>query len=472
MQVSDGAAGADTQVISVLLTDGNEAPVGLTPANAVVGENAASGTLVATVTAVDPDAGELFSFALVQDAAGRFAIDPASGRILVADGSRLDFESTPRHDLVVRVTDAGGLSHEQTLVVTLADVADTPVDSATTPPSPLPSAATAREVDVAAAPSAAAPAAQATQPHAAPPLSSGIESSAQADIGADQLPRTDDRSGGRRAVPRQPYQRVGGATLLASFDFADPAAGARDEVLASGPIDTALRALAHRAPAIDVDVATRDDQPHGLVEALQDPLLMASAAFTVGFVWWLTRSGGLLTTMLMAIPAWRHVDLLPVLARRLDDDDDDHAGDKTTPDEFDDDVVADLFDGSARHHDESRDCDETDQPPGADDDGAGGAVRHAGHAGRPVLRRPARPLGADHAAAQEHRRGAGRAVGCAAAARRSARARADAGDGRRAHRRRPLAGDPTRRRRDRPAGRRSCAGLAAGRRRASRRSSR
>ena len=222
VQVSDGAAGANTQVISVLLTDGNEAPVGLTPANAVVGENAASGTLVATVTAVDPDAGELFSFALVQDAAGRFAIDPASGRILVADGSRLDFESTPRHDLVVRVTDAGGLSHEQTLVVTVADVADTPVDSATTPPSPLPSAATAREVDVAAAPSAAAPAAQATQPHAAPPLSSGIESSAQADIGADQLPRTDDRSGGRRAVPRQPYQRVGGATLLASFRFCRP----------------------------------------------------------------------------------------------------------------------------------------------------------------------------------------------------------------------------------------------------------
>ena len=81
---------------------------------------------------------------------------------------------------------------------------------------------------------------------------------------------------------------------------------------------------------------------------------MASVAFTVGFVSWLTQSGGLLATMLATVPAWRHVDLLPVLARRLDDEDDDHAGDKTTPDEFDDDVVVDLFDGSARHHDEWR----------------------------------------------------------------------------------------------------------------------
>ena len=43
--------------------------------------------------------------------------------------------------------------------------------------------------------------------------------------------------------------------------------------------------------------------------------------FTAGFVWWLTRSGGLLTSMLMGAPAWRHLDLLPVVARRGNDDD-------------------------------------------------------------------------------------------------------------------------------------------------------
>ena len=50
---------------------------------------------------------------------------------------------------------------------------------------------------------------------------------------------------------------------------------------------------------------------------------VSSVAFSAGFIWWLTRSGGLLMTMLMGVPAWRHIDLLPVLARPADDADDD-----------------------------------------------------------------------------------------------------------------------------------------------------
>ncbi|WP_292443472.1 hypothetical protein [Methylibium sp.] len=86
--------------------------------------------------------------------------------------------------------------------------------------------------------------------------------------------------------------------------------------------------------------------------------------FTAGFVWWLTRSGGLITTMLMGVPAWRHVDLLPVLARsndeaeddddRGDDSDDDSGGNfdtSSTPTDHEDSAVAELFEAevSARH---------------------------------------------------------------------------------------------------------------------------
>ena len=49
---------------------------------------------------------------------------------------------------------------------------------------------------------------------------------------------------------------------------------------------------------------------------------LTGASFSAGFIWWLTRSGGLLTSMLMGVPAWRHIDLLPVLARNLDEDED------------------------------------------------------------------------------------------------------------------------------------------------------
>ena len=52
----------------------------------------------------------------------------------------------------------------------------------------------------------------------------------------------------------------------------------------------------------------------------------AGTMVTAGLVWWLTRSGGLLTSMLMGVPAWRHIDLLPVLAGQDEDN-------EQTPDE-------------------------------------------------------------------------------------------------------------------------------------------
>jgi hypothetical protein len=80
---------------------------------------------------------------------------------------------------------------------------------------------------------------------------------------------------------------------------------------------------------------------------VQDPVRVASATLTAGFVWWLTRSGGLLTSILMGIPAWRHVDLLPVLATRRDDDDEDDAPAETPPTQRDS-LVDHLFSNSSR----------------------------------------------------------------------------------------------------------------------------
>ena len=92
----------------------------------------------------------------------------------------------------------------------------------------------------------------------------------------------------------------------------------------------------------------------GFIRILQNPAPVASAGITAGLLWWLTRSGGLLTSILMGVPAWRHVDLLPVLARPADaapkpvtDDPDD---DDSAADDFDDSAVASLFDEPALEH--------------------------------------------------------------------------------------------------------------------------
>jgi hypothetical protein len=85
-------------------------------ANAVY-ENAANGTVVGVVSATDSDAGDTLTYALLDDAGGRFTIDPASGAIMVADGSLLDYETADQHSVVVQVTDAGGLSDTETFAI-------------------------------------------------------------------------------------------------------------------------------------------------------------------------------------------------------------------------------------------------------------------------------------------------------------------------------------------------------------------
>ena len=50
-------------------------------------ENSADGTVVGSVTAIDPDSGDTFTYSLFDNAGGRFDLDSGTGVITVADGS-------------------------------------------------------------------------------------------------------------------------------------------------------------------------------------------------------------------------------------------------------------------------------------------------------------------------------------------------------------------------------------------------
>ena len=100
----------------------NDAPQVLGIVGGSVAENEAIGVLVGTVAASDPDSGAVLSYALVDDAGGRFSIDAATGAIRVADPRGLDFEGDASHAVVVRVTDEGGLSATRTLALSVSDV--------------------------------------------------------------------------------------------------------------------------------------------------------------------------------------------------------------------------------------------------------------------------------------------------------------------------------------------------------------
>ena len=117
----DGAS--VTRMVAVTVNDINDAPIDIIFSEDSVDENAASGTVVATLSADDVDAGESFTYEIV-GASDQFIID--GNQILVREGADLDYESNSSHELRVRVTDSRGGSFEEDVTIQVNDVNEKP----------------------------------------------------------------------------------------------------------------------------------------------------------------------------------------------------------------------------------------------------------------------------------------------------------------------------------------------------------
>ncbi|MEN5036762.1 calcium-binding protein [Pseudomonas sp. TWI929] len=89
-----------------------------------VDENAASGTVIGTLSTLDPDAGDVHTYQLLDDANGRFVL--VGKQLQVGNGSLLDHEAAAAHDIQVRATDSTGLSIEKTLSIAVNNVNERP----------------------------------------------------------------------------------------------------------------------------------------------------------------------------------------------------------------------------------------------------------------------------------------------------------------------------------------------------------
>jgi VCBS repeat-containing protein len=119
--VTDGHGGAVTgQTRLYTLAPVNDTPTGIALSNASVLEFRANGTVVGNLSATDPDTGNTFTYQLLNNAGGRFAI--AGNQLTVANGLLLDFEQAASHSVTVRVTDNGGLTFDKTFVIAVGDV--------------------------------------------------------------------------------------------------------------------------------------------------------------------------------------------------------------------------------------------------------------------------------------------------------------------------------------------------------------
>src|SRR6185295_2190912 len=88
-----------------------------------VSEGASNGATVGITASANDVNGGPVTFALSDDAGGRFAVDSTTGVMTVADASLIDYETATSHQITVRAADASGAFSEQRFTLAVTDVA-------------------------------------------------------------------------------------------------------------------------------------------------------------------------------------------------------------------------------------------------------------------------------------------------------------------------------------------------------------
>ena len=132
VHVSDGHGGTDSQAIAVTVTNANDTPTitsngGGATASVSVAENS---TAVTTVTATEPDAGQILSYSISGADADKFAINSNTGalRFITAPSfeAPTDVGGNNIYDVTVHVSDGYGGTDSQAMAVTVTNANDAP----------------------------------------------------------------------------------------------------------------------------------------------------------------------------------------------------------------------------------------------------------------------------------------------------------------------------------------------------------
>lgn len=124
VQATDLSGAFRKAVMTINVTDVNEQP-DVSPQVFNVDENSTNGTVVGTVIASDPDAGNTLTYAITGgNVSSAFAINSLTGEITVTNSTALDFETRPTFSLTVQVTDNQGSSRKAVMTINLNNVAE------------------------------------------------------------------------------------------------------------------------------------------------------------------------------------------------------------------------------------------------------------------------------------------------------------------------------------------------------------
>jgi Domain of unknown function (DUF4347)/Cadherin-like/Right handed beta helix region/Cadherin domain/SdrD B-like domain len=334
-------------------------PIALTP----IPERRASGTSVATVSAVDADSPFELSFSLVNDAQGAFQIDASSGVISVRDATKIDFETASQLAIRVRASDNAGAFVERDLTVQISDVAESnPVTLVipVPPGTPVVGGTTTSLPPIDANPS--------TGGYISPAGPGNPATNIVSTITSGDLPNSSQDAASRSPAPVGDVPRTAQTKATITRDketFVDPnlntssgggsnkltdkAKATLNQLLEQQDADAQIKkrrelnadsldyllsaSRKYSAAIVPATVRLSDFKlpsnaqttsiPEGSIDTTQasknfsvviDTIEVGGMALSVGAVAWATRTGGLIAALLSAIPAWKGLDPLLVLS--------------------------------------------------------------------------------------------------------------------------------------------------------------
>jgi hypothetical protein len=350
VEITDAKGLVSQANLTITLQDVNEAPTDLRAALKLSVN--APGDAIANLMVSDQDSPEQLTYTLLNNPDQAFSLNAATGSLsLTATGQGL-LSSGRTEALTITVTDKGGLQMTRTFALKLPDYfppqpGSTSGAGAGSGNGNTPEAIRPSETILVAgtSPSTSTPVVNNNRPRVVTqePVTLGELSSINVALG-NEVAREDDNATSvlkartRRfetpAININPVQAFtinfaanaqitdfgGNLSFLSpelnlSTDRAAFERGGTGVQISSG---YARPSISGRLTAgNDIAEEQRDDGKSSLVRLIgQEPLYIASALISAGAVWWVARGLALATAMMMGAPAWRQVDLLPVVLVR------------------------------------------------------------------------------------------------------------------------------------------------------------
>jgi trimeric autotransporter adhesin len=305
-----------------------------------------SGALVGTVTISDVDNPSGAIFSLVDTSGGAFKIDAATGVITVDDPKLIDFETLSEHTIKVRVTDASGGVSERSFKIKITDLPEFVPITPSTPVSPTKPTSSGLPSGTSGGPASAPSPATVNDDAGALSLQFGVPSGINASVS-----QGDSRGEGAAKRLKDVWVDPNANTSLSQKDNSQRLSpsvelailNAQNEVLAkrvlnSDSLESFLRSrsngIGKNAAATNVYLADftlpkaakvgvidesmiDDSNNYRNVQVVLDSVQMGGMVLSVGVVAWVARAGGLVAALLSAVPAWKGMDPLLVLAPKV-----------------------------------------------------------------------------------------------------------------------------------------------------------